>query len=550
MTTVAVYLVVVFCAGALAVLMRLPPLIGFLAAGFVLNGLGVERLPALEHLADVGVTLMLFGIGLKLDARSLLRKEIWGTAGIHMVLSTALGAGLLGLLMLVGLHLPGQDARAVVLAGFALSFSSTVLVFKVLEERSETTSLYGRVAIGILIVQDLAAVAFITVTSEHPPSPWAAALLLLLPAAWVFRRIWSLIGHGEMQALFGIVMALVPGYAAFTAVGLKGDLGALVVGALLASHANAGELSRVLFTLKDLLLVAFFVSIGFYGMPTPEMVVMGVLLLALLPTQSMLFVVLLWAFGLRRRTSLRTGLALANHSEFALIVGAVGVSAGILADAWLVLLSVAVAVSFVASSLINRRGSSLISLLARRLPEHPEHRLLPEDQPIDIGHAEVLVLGMGRVGQAAYRELSQEHGYSVVGIENATDRTDRLREEGYDVQNADATDQEFWERVIATGHVHIAVLAMPFHGSNLVALRQLTESGFTGWVAAVAQYDDEVQELRDNGVGTVFNLYSGAGLALAVETVEALGGRADRPPPCDSDDVRGDAVGGPDPPTD
>lgn len=527
MTTVAVYLVVAFGAGALASLVRLPPLIGFLAAGFVLNGLGVERLPALDQLADIGVTLMLFGIGLKLDARSLLRKEIWGTAGIHMVLSTALGAGFLALLMLIGLQLPDGDARALVLAGFALSFSSTVLVFKVLEERSETTSLYGRVAIGILIIQDLGAVVFITVTSERPPSPWALALVLLLPGAWLFRRVWDRIGHGEMQALFGVVMALVPGYIAFSAVGLKGDLGALLVGMLLASHANAGELSRALFTLKDLLLVAFFVSIGFHGMPTFEMVTTGVLLLALVPVQTVLFVALLWAFGLRRRTSLRTGLALANHSEFALIVGAIGVSAGMLTEEWLVLLSVAVAVSFVVSALLNRRGSSLTSALARWLPEHPDHRLHPEDRPIDISHADVLVLGMGRVGQAAYRELAEEHGFSVVGIENSTDRTERLREEGFDVQNADATDQEFWERVIATGHVRIAVLAMPFHGSNVVALRQLTDSGFAGALAAVAQYDDEVQELRGHGVRTVFNLYSGAGIALAAETVEALGRRAD-----------------------
>ncbi|MCM3688815.1 cation:proton antiporter domain-containing protein [Kocuria rosea] len=527
MSTVAVYLVVVFGAGALAVLLRLPPLVGFLAAGFVLNGMGVERLEIVGQLADLGVTLMLFGIGLKLDARSLLRKEVWGTAGAHMVLSTALGAGFLGVLMVLGLHLPEESPRSLWLAGFALSFSSTVLVFKVLEDRSETTSLYGRVAIGILVVQDIAAVAFMTATSGHPPSPWAFALVLLVPGAWLFRRIWDRIGHGEMQALFGIAMALVPGYIAFSATGLKGDLGALLMGMLLASHANAGELSRALFTVKDLLLVAFFVSIGFHGLPTPEMVTTGLLLLVLLPAQAVVFVLLLWVFGLRRRTSVRAGLALSNYSEFALIVGAIGVSAGMLTEDWLVMLSVAVAASFVASTLVNRRGSPLPAALAAWLPEHPEQKLHPEDRPIDIGHAEVLVLGMGRVGQAAYHEFAEEYGFSVVGIENSTARSERLRAAGLDVQNADATDKEFWERVIATGHVQVAVLAMPFHGSNLVALQQLTASGFTGTVAAVAQYDDEVQELRGHGVRTVFNLYSGAGIALASETIEALG----LPPP-------------------
>jgi len=522
-STVAAYLVVVFCAGALAALFRLPPLIGFLAAGFVLNAMGVERLDVVDQIADLGVTLMLFGIGLKLDPRSLLRKEVWGTAGLHMVLSAALGAGFLGLLMLLGMQLPEEDSRALLLVGFALSFSSTVLVFKVLEDRSETTSLYGRVAIGILVVQDIAAVVFITATNEQPPSPWALALVLLLPGAWLFRRIWDRTGHGEMQALFGIVMALVPGYIAFSAAGIKGDLGALLVGMLLASHRNAGELSRTLFTLKDLLLVAFFVSIGFHGLPDGATVAMGLLLLALLLLQALLFVLLLWSFGLRRRTSLRAGLALANFSEFALILGAIGVSAGMLTEDWLLILSVAVAGSFVASTLVNRRGSPLPDTLAAWLPEHPENKLHLEDRPIDIGHAEVLVLGMGRVGQAAYREFADEYGYSVVGIENSTDRAERLRREGFDVQNADATDREFWERVIATGHVQVAVLAMPFHGSNLVALQQLSATGFTGSVAAVAQYDDEVQELRAHGVRTVFNLYSGAGIALASETIEALG---------------------------
>ena len=527
MSTVALYLVVVFCAGALAALVRLPPLIGFLAAGFVLNGLGVERLDALQQLADVGVTLMLFGIGLKLDARSLLRREVWGTAGLHALFSTVLGAGFLGLLMLVHLELPGENVRALLLAGFALSFSSTVLVFKVLEDRSETRSLYGRVAIGVLVIQDIAAVVFITLASGRPPSPWAFALVLLLPGAWLFRRVWDRIGHGEMQAVFGLVMALVPGYLAFSAVGLKGDLGALVVGMLLASHPRASELSRDLFTVKDLLLVAFFVSIGFHGNPDRETVLMGLLLLALVPLQALLFMALLWVFGLRRSTSVRAALALANHSEFALIVGAIGVSAGMLTEDWLVMLSVAVAASFVLSTLVNRRGSGLTDVLSRWLPKHSDHRLHPEDRPIDIGHAQVLVLGMGRVGQAAYREFADEHGFTVVGIENATDRSERLRSEGFDVQTADATDRQFWERVIATGHVRIAVLAMPFHGSNLVALRQLTDSEFTGSVAAVAQYDDEVQELREHGVDTVFNLYDGAGLALASEIIDALDRRDD-----------------------
>ena len=124
--------------------------------------------------------------------------------------------------------LAGQSMQTIALLAFALSFSSTVFVVKVLEGGANH-ALYGRVAIGILVMQDIIAVIFLTATGGHPPSPWALALVGLWPLTRVLRRIWTRLGHGEMQSLFGIVMALVPGYALFSSVGLKGDLGALIV---------------------------------------------------------------------------------------------------------------------------------------------------------------------------------------------------------------------------------------------------------------------------------------------------------------------------------
>ena len=112
-------------------------------------------------------------------------------------------------------------------------------------------SFYGRIAIGILVMQDLMAVIFLAASGGHLPSIWAVPLLIsLVPLRWAARWVWDHIPPGEMQALFGLAMALGPGYAAFDAVGLKGDLGALVVGMLLAGHKAAGELSHTLFLPK------------------------------------------------------------------------------------------------------------------------------------------------------------------------------------------------------------------------------------------------------------------------------------------------------------
>ncbi|HEY9310782.1 cation:proton antiporter family protein [Williamsia sp.] len=520
MTVVAIYLVITFGLGGLAMAMRLPPLVGFLAAGFVINALNVEELPQLDVLADLGVTLLLFAIGLKLNVRILLRREVWLTTSVHMLVSVIFGGAVMWLAAVAGVSmLAGQSLQTIALLAFALSFSSTVFVVKILEERGESHSLYGRVAIGILVMQDIVAVVFLTVTGGHPPSPWALTLVGLWPLTRILRRIWSQLGHGEMQSLFGIVMALVPGYAWFTAVGLKGDLGALIVGVLLASHPASSELARSLFHIKELLLVAFFVSIGLTGLPDLPTIGVAVLMVLLLPFKAAWYVALLSFMKLRYRTAILGGLGLMNYSEFGLIVVSVGVTSELLADAWLVEMSIAVALSFVVSALVNRRGHLVVEKIAARLPAQDEHHLHPEERPGDAGDAEVVVIGMGRVGLAAYQRLTDHYRLRVVGVDYDGPRIERLEDQGLRVIEGDATDLDFWNQLRHSESVRIAVLAMPRHGANVTALECLRESGFSGEVAAVARYDDEVQWAKDHGVGIAFNVYAGAGLELADQVV-------------------------------
>lgn len=520
MDDISAILVVALVGGLLASIVRLPPLIGFLGAGFVLHALEVEAVPALDVVADLGVTLLLFGVGLKLDVRSLVRREVWLTASVHLVATTVVGAALLGLLAVLGVGLlADEDWRTWVLVGFAVSFSSTVLVVKVLEERSAVRSLGGRTAIGILVIQDLAAVMFLASTADEPPSPWALLLVLLVPAAWMLRRLLGSLGHDELRPLYGLVLALVPGYALFDAVGLKGDLGALVVGMLLASHPGAGELAKSLFTVKDLLLVGFFVSIGIGGLPTLEHLGVALALLLLLPLKALGFAVLLWACGLRRRTSVFTGAALANFSEFGLIV-AVAAPASVLGREWVLVLATAIAVSFVLSAAPGRSPEALVVAARRLLPDRPAERIHAEDRPLDVGHAQAVVLGMGRVGRAAYEQLTAQYDLTVVGIETSRERVGRLRHQGLDVVEGDATDPDFWAR-LRTGDVTLVLLAMPFHGNNLDALVKLQRSGFAGTVAVVAQYDEDLAQALDHGADTGFQLYDGAGAELADRAARA-----------------------------
>ena len=167
-----------FVFGAIAGRVGLPPLVGFLIAGFVLKGFDIEGGDFLARVSDIGVTLLLFTIGLKLKLKSLAKPEVWAGGPLHMLITIVVFGG--GILIL-GIwqvpyfnHLRLQNS---LLIAFALSFSSTVFAVKMLEQKKETASKHGAVAIGILIMQDVIAVIFLAFSSGKIPSPWAAALV-------------------------------------------------------------------------------------------------------------------------------------------------------------------------------------------------------------------------------------------------------------------------------------------------------------------------------------------------------------------------------------
>ncbi|MCL3778333.1 cation:proton antiporter [Actinomyces sp. 186855] len=518
--TPALYLLAVVVLGFAATLLHLPPLVGFLIAGFVIGSSNLPALPVVEVMGDVGVAILLFMIGLKLDLRILMRREVFGTAVTTMVLLTGLGSVVIGGLLLLGLQVDTVTPTGVLLLGFALSFSSTVVVIKLLEERDDTGSLYGRIAIGALVVQDIAAVVYMTFASERTPSPWGLALVLLWPGAKLLGLVLNRIDHREMRTLFGIAVALLPGYLLFDALGIDGGLGALVMGALMASHPAAKELSSSLFTIKELLLVGFFLSIGMDGVPGAGAFVLAGVLLVLVPLRAVVYTATVRALRMRRRTSALTGLAMTAYSEFALIVVAVAVDHEVLGHEWTAVVSLALALSFVLSAVVNRRPAALITWITHLIPRRPTSTLHPEERTLDLTGVQTVIFGMGRIGRATYARLYANGAHGVLGIDNDASKVDQLAAKGYNVLEADATDQEFWERLDAV-HATKAVLAMPDPGANLHVVEWLGRTSFAGRVLAIARYDDEAEQLRARGVDVVINVYDGLGTSLA-EAVEAL----------------------------
>lgn len=523
MESLSLLLFTAFVCGFLATRVGLPPLIGYLAAGFSLHYFGLESTEDLQYLADTGILLLLFSIGLKLKVKSLARPEIWGSATIHMLITVCIFGLTLFLLGTLGLsYFTDFSLAQSALLGFALSFSSTVFAVKTFEERGDMGALHGNISIGVLIIQDIAAVLFLTFSTGKFPSIWALAFLpVLFGLRPLFLWLLNRSGHRELLVLFGIFIPISLGAGGFELVGLKPDLGALLLGVLLSDSPRASELSEVILSFKDLLLVGFFLNIGLSGLPSTDSLLLGILFTLLLFVKNLLFFGLFTRFRLRARTALLSSLALSNYSEFGLLVCSIGVQKGIIGTEWLITMAVALSLSFIVASPLNSRAYALYGKMRRYLTRFETRTRLAHDQPVDTGDANVLIFGMGRMGTTAYDTIIDNSNLKVVGLDFDPDNVKKHVSQGRNVICDDATDSDLWEK-ICTHKIRVVMLCMASHQANMHTIEQLQEAGYDGRLSATAQFADDQAELMATGVDFAYDIYNEAGQGFADNILEKL----------------------------
>ncbi len=515
------WILAAFCLGMLARAVHLPPLIGFLATGFLLKLHGGVSGEMLEQLSSLGITLLLFTIGLKLNLRSLLRPQVLAVGLVHM--AGTVGVLSLVLLLLAALGLPfirDLEPRQILLVGFALSFSSTVLVAKALESRGEMRAVHGRIAIGILVLQDLLAVAFLTASTGQFPSPLALALLLFIPLRPLLLQLLCRTGHGELLVLYGLLLAL-GGAELFELVGLKGDLGALLAGMLIAGHERTEELAKTLLSFKDLFLLGFFLSIGQAGIPTAPMVLLALLLTPLVLLKSVGFIGLFLATGLRARTALVTSLNLTNFSEFGLIVAALATAKGWLSSEWLIVLALAMSFSFVLHAPLNASANRIYQAQRERWYRWQRRERIREEQTIDIRGTEAAVIGMGAVGTGTFDAILDAHEHAVIGVDINSEVVHRQREQGRTVVAGDPGDRDFWIRLNSGGTLQRVLITLPHLSVTLSVIQQLRAAGFEGQIAATARYPDQREAMLKAGADLVFDTFTEAGVGFATHVLSS-----------------------------
>jgi predicted Kef-type K+ transport protein len=509
------WLSLAFVLGFLSRSLGLPPLVGFLVAGFIINTQDSINSELFQKLADLGITLLLFTIGLKINFKLLIKPHIWILTGTHLSIIIILFGALFYTLGLIGVFsFSGLNFSSALIIAFALSFSSTVFVVKVLEDNGELKSFHGNIAIGILIIQDIAAVIFLALSTNKLPTLWVISLLLLFPMKYIFTFFLNRVGHGELMVLFGFILAM-GGAEFFELVGMKGDLGALVIGMIIASHPKTDDLAKSMMGFKDLFLLGFFVSIGLSGHITTEILIIALLITPLIFIKSILYFSLLLSFKLRARTSLLTSINLTNYSEFGLIVAAIASGNNWIANDWLIIIAVAMSFSFIISAILNSKSNTIYSKNKNYFKLFQRADRLVNDYVYDIKDAKIMIVGMGTFGLGSFDMMEKNFPNLVIGVDIDRKIIEGLKKSHRLVIQGDPSDADFWDRIQQQHSIDLIMLALPKLKTTLAVIEQLKEANYHGKIAAATKYHDDLLKLKDEGIMTVANIFNDAGAGFA-----------------------------------
>jgi Kef-type K+ transport system membrane component KefB len=504
---IAAVLVVCVVAGGLATLLRQPLIVGLIAAGIAVGpeALGlVEASSEIELLAKIGISLLLFVVGLKLDVR-LVRTlgPVALATGLGQVAFTS-AAG-----YLIAIALGFQIVQAVYVA-VALTFSSTIIIVKLLTEKRELDDLHGRIALGFLIVQDIVVVlAMIAITAVGDTASGdlltefgavavrGIALLAAVAAIgrWVTPRVTHLLARQpELLVLAAVAWAVA--LAAITILlGFSEEVGAFLAGMSLASTPYREALSSRLSTLRDFLLVFFFIDLGtrFELTAAAEQIPAALLFSAfVLIGNPIIVLIIMGLMGYPKKVSFKAGLTVAQISEFSLILVALGAAQGHIGDDVIGLVTAVGLITITVSTYLiygSDRIHDRIEPLLRVFERDRPARSYEEDGQAEV---DVIVVGLGRFGRTVVQEL-REAGDRVLGVDwdPRSVRSDAWGD--VPVIYGDADDPELAEQLPLDGVLWV-ISTLRTRDANLTLIDSLRRRGYRGRI--VVSTDDEGDEDR------------------------------------------------------
>ena len=514
MELVFIWMTGAFLVGQLFRVISLPPLVGFILSGYIFTLLGMsDDIGLLSMPAEIGVELLLFSIGLKIKPSAFLNRYLLIVVLIHTIFITGI------YLLLSGIDLPIEGK---IIICIALSFSSTVIATKSLESRKELTSFHGRLSVLIIIFQDIIALFLLGYMQSNNLSLntlYLLAIPIFIPLIkFILNRIED---DEELLLLATLIIALFLGAYVFKYFGLTGEIGALVLGILLSGYRSAEKLSEKIWSLREMLLLAFFVSIGMQITLTSDSFQLFLILMSLLIIKSIILFSLLIFFKLRAYTAFLMTISLTTFSEFSLIVLSILSSQIIIDESIISGIILSVSVSFIIAAILNKHAHKIYELIEDYIVRVERKTHHPDEEPHTCGDSEVMILGLGRFG-GAILELLQENKIKSAGFDSNTDLVKSFIKKNRRVAFADAEDPGFWSK-LRFGKLRVIILALPEYEAQKRSIIQARKYGFDGKIIVPSRTKEDTNELEVLGADIIFDAYEAAAIGISDSLVKNIG---------------------------
>jgi Kef-type K+ transport system membrane component KefB len=534
----ALLLVIAAVVGALAVRLKQPVLIAYIVVGIAVGPAGFDLVKSHDQvgvLAEIGVAVLLFVVGLKLD---LTRVRDIGSVALATGLGQLAFTIVFGFIIILAL---GKGVVEALYVAVALTFSSTIIIVKLLSDKGELDALHGRIAIGFLIVQDIAVVlAMMTMsalgTSSDAPALQvaislvgrilAAALLMYLMMRYVLPVVLHAMARSqELLLIFAIAWGT--GLAALGEwVGFSQEAGAFLAGFALASTGYREAIGARLTGIRDFLLLFFFVDLGAeldfstLGAEVGSALILSVFVLIGNP---LIVMAIMGVMGYRKRTGFLAGLTVAQISEFSIVFVAMGIGLGHIGGQALGLTTLVGIITITLSTYMILYSQHLFRVLEPLLGvferRHPYREIAGENPDNQEERSEVLVLGLGRYGLRLARHL-RKADIGVLGVDCDPDLVRRLSADSLPVRFGDGHDAAFLDTLPIDG-LRWVVSTLPDVDSNRALLYSLAERGFKGEIAIVARDDQQGEQLWLAGAPIILYPFRDA-VDFAAENIIAI----------------------------
>lgn len=538
-TEIAVILALAAAMGAISLWLRQPLIAAFILVGILVGPVCFDCVHAHDEIdlfAELGIGLLLFVVGLRLNP-GLIRTQ--GMVSLVAALGQMLLTATLGYLLARALGMTPMTAFYV---AAALTFSSTIIIVKLLSDKHEIHALHGRIAIGILIIQDIAVVLLMLGVAAYGENTggghfgWGmleifsrgAGLLLLVAVVTRYilpQLLATLSKRPELLVLFGIAWAI--GLASLgMELGFSKEVGAFIAGVSLASTRYRAIITARLAGLRDFLLLFFFINMGVHIDVTHLGAAIGpaiLLSLFVLLGKPLMVMGLVGRMGYAWHTRIMTGLTLGQISEFSLILVLLGVELGHIDQQvqGLVTLIGLITIGLSSYMIIHAHHiyEWLVPWLARfeRRGHHPEDDL-GDAQPSNIGQVEVIIFGLDPYGRNVARELMRR-GVHILGVDFDPEAVKLHHEEGMLTLYGDVEDPELFHD-LPLDSARLVISAIPDRDTSAVLLHALHHHAYRGRIALTAHSKKHKDYLLHAGADVVLLPFRDAAKEAADMLVE------------------------------